>query len=185
MALQGHRIKSDVDSLFVVTMEMNTTDELRHILLGLRADEEPKGIGVAGYRVSCRRDSFDVLESAKEALAFILTFNIGIESACDEDRQGPDADDIRLLLQENLTGQLSKWYRQKFELSASETDVDCVSAFSWGRDWRWWDAQIRTDNDFLLLLDVSGWPCSGLSALRRLLEKCGAESVDEIPKEEW
>lgn len=167
-------------------MDMNTTDELRHILLGLRADERPQGFGIAGYRVSCRRDSFDVLESVKEALAFILTVKIGIESACGEDGNGADADAIRLLLEENVTKELAEWYRQKFDLRADDTAADyVVSGFGRGRDWCWWDARIRTDNDFLLLLDVSGWPCSGLIALRSLLGKCGAESVDEIPEAEW
>jgi hypothetical protein len=167
-------------------MDMNTTGELRHILLGLRADEEPQGFGIAGYRVSCRRDPFEVLESVKEALAFILTVKIGIESASDEDVNGADTDGIGLLLEEQVTKELADWYRQKFDLRVDDNGADqVVSGFGRGRDWCWWDAFIRTDNDFLLLLDVSGWPCSGLTALRSLLEKCGAESMDEIPKEEW
>lgn len=166
-------------------MDINTKDELRRLLLGLRADEEPQGIGIAGYRVACRRDSFEVLECLKETLAFILTFHMGMESASDADGESIETDDVHLLLQEHVMRQLSEWYRQKFGLSATDTGSDHVSGFSWGRDWRWWDWRIRTDNDFLLLLEVSGWPCSGLTALRSLLEKCGAESMDEIPQEEW
>lgn len=166
-------------------MDMNTTAELRHILLGLRADEQPQGFGIAGYRVSCRRDSFDVLESVKGALAFILTCYIGMKPSFDADGEDPDTHTIHLALQEQVTKELAVWYRQKFDLSADDKGADCVSGFGWGRDWRWWDARIRTDNDFLLLLDVSGWPCSGLTALRSLLEKCGAESMDEIPEKEW
>jgi hypothetical protein len=167
-------------------MNMNTATELRRLLLGLLPGEEPQGIGIAGYRVSCRRDSFEVLESIKEALAFILTFKIGIDSACAEDRDATDTDTLRLLLEEQVTRQLSEWSRGKFDLSANDTDANhYLSGFGWGRDWHWWDAQIRTDNDFLLLLEVSGWPCSGLTALRSLLGKCGAESMDEIPEEKW
>lgn len=173
------------DLLLVVTMNLNATEELRHLLLGLRADDEPRGFGIAGYRVSCRRDSYDVLESLKEALAFILICHIGLEPAFDADEDGTHTHELQLLLQEHVTKQLSEWYRQKFDLRPNDTDANYVNGFGWGRDWRWWDARIRGDNDFLLLLDVSGWPCSGLTALRSLLEKCGAESMDEIPEEEW
>lgn len=163
-------------------MDMNPTDELRRLLSGVRADEEPRGIGIAGYRVSCRRDSFAVLESLREALSFILTVKLGIEFVSNYDGVGAD---VSLLLEEQVTKQLAEWYRQRFGLRADDTAAGCVSGFGRGRDWHWWDWRIRADNEFLLLLEVSGWPCSGLMALRSLLEKCGAESMDEIPTEEW
>ena len=166
-------------------MDMNTNDELRHLLLGVRADEAPQGFGIAGYRVSCPRDSFAVLESARETLTFILTCKLGVETASTEGSAQPDLYDVSLLLEERVTQELSAWYRQRFNLEPNDSSADCVRGFGRGRDWQWWDARIRADNDFLLLLDVSGWPCSGLTALRNLLEKCGAESMDEMPEEEW
>jgi hypothetical protein len=166
-------------------MNSNSTDELRRLLLGLRVDEEPQGIGIAGYRVTCRRDSFVVLESVKEALAFILTCYIAVKPTFDVDGDGANTHAIHLLMEEHLTKELAAWYRQKFDLSANDTDGNYMRGFGWGRDWRWWEARVRTNNDFLLLLEVSGWPCSGLTALRSLLEKCGAESMDELPQEEW
>jgi hypothetical protein len=166
-------------------MDTNTRDELRHLLLGLRPEEEPKGFGIAGYRVTCRRDSSDVLECVKETLEFILTFHLGMVTAANIENDLTDPDDIILLLEEQVMSQLTEWYRQRFSLSANDTSADCVRGFSWTRDWRWWDWRIRTERDFLLLLDVSGWPCSGLTALRSVLSQCGAESMDEIPLEQW
>jgi len=166
-------------------MDTNTKDELRHLLLGSRAEEGPTGLGLAGYRVTCRRDSSDVLECVKETLEFILTFYLGMVTAANLEHDLTDPDDILFLLQEQSMSQLKEWYQQRFSLSADDTNADCVRGFMWTRDWRWWDARIRTDRDFLLLLDVSGWPCSGLTALRSVLYKCGAESMDEIPKEQW
>jgi len=166
-------------------MDMDTTDELRHILLGLRAGEKPRGFGIAGYRVTCRRDSYEVLESVKEALTFILTVKIGIESGLAQDEGRTDAERVGLILEETVIKQLSEWYRHRFNLQGTENGADYVSGFGRGRDWSWWEARIRSDNDFLLLLEVSGWPCSGLTALRSLLEKCGAESMEEIPEQEW
>jgi len=166
-------------------MDTNTKHELRHLLLGLRTGEKPTGFGIAGYRVICRRDSSDVLESVKETLEFILTFHLGMVTAANLENDLTDPDDILFLLREQVFGQLKEWYRQRFSLSADDTNADCVRGFIWTRDWRWWDARIRTDKDFLLLLDVSGWPCSGLKALRRVLYECGAESMDEIAEAEW
>jgi hypothetical protein len=166
-------------------MDTNTRDELRRLLLGLRTDEAPKGFGIAGYRVTCRRDSFAVLECVRETLEFILTFHLGMVTASDIENDLTDPDDILRLLQEQVMSQLMEWYRQKFSLSSNDTNADCVRGFTWSRDWRWWDARIRTEGDFLLLLDVSGWPCSGLTALRSVLYRCGVESMDEIPLEQW
>jgi hypothetical protein len=166
-------------------MDTNTKDEVRRLLVGLRTDEGPKGFGVAGYRVTCRRDSFAVLECVRETLAFILTFHLGMVTASNIENDLTDPDDITLLLQEQVMSQLTEWYRQRFNLSANDTSVDCVRGFTWSRDWRWWDWRIRSEEDFLLLLDVSGWPCSGLTPLRSVLYQCGAASMDEIPEAEW
>lgn len=166
-------------------MDTDTTAELRHIILGLRDGEEPGGLGIAGYRVTCRRDSYEVLESVKEALTFILTIRIGIETGLAQDEGQADAERIGLILEETVIKQLSEWYRHRFNLPEHDNGADHVRGFGRGRDWSWWDARIRTDNEFLLLLQVSGWPCSGLTALRSLLEKCGADSMDELPEKDW
>jgi hypothetical protein len=166
-------------------MDTNTKDELRRLLLGLRTEEEATGIGIAGYRVTCRRDSSDVLECVKETLEFILTLHLGMVTAANIENDLTDPDDLLFLLQEPVMSQLAGWYRQKFSLDANDTNADCVRGFMWTRDWRWWDARLRTDKDFLLLLEVSGWPCSGLTALRRVLYESGAESIDEIAEAEW
>lgn len=126
-----------------------------------------------------------MLDCVKETLAFILTVHLGMESASDLNTEGDDDYDLLLLLREQVMNQLAEWYRQRFSLSAHDSDADCVSGFGSSRDWRWWDARVRTERDFLVMLDVSGWPCSGLTVLRRVLEKCGAESMDEIAKEQW
>ena len=166
-------------------MDTETTAELRHILLGLRAGEEPGGLGITGYRVTCRRDSYEVLESVKEALTFILTVRIGIETGSDQDEGQAAAERIGLILEETVIKQLSEWYRHRFNLKEHDNGAAEVRGFGRGRDWRWWDARILDDNEFLLLLQVSGWPCSGLTALRSLLENCGADSMDELPEKEW
>ncbi len=161
-------------------MDIHRRDELRHLVSGLRPDEAPQGFGIAGYRVSCRRDSYAVLESLTETLIFILTVHLGVELASD-----PQGDPNDYVLRDHVMNQLAAWYRQRFALGADHGDADCVSKFGIGRDWRWWEARILTDGDFLILLDVSGWPCSGLTALRSVLDKCGAESMTEIPKEQF
>lgn len=166
-------------------MDTNTRDELRRLLLGLRTDEEPAGFGIAGYPVICRRDSSEVLACVKETLEFILTFHLGMVTAANIENDLTDPDDILILLQEQVMSRLTEWYRQRFGLSADDTNADCVRGFIWTRDWRWWDARVLTDKDFLLMLDVSGWPCSGLTNLRKVLYDCGAESMDEIAKEQW
>jgi hypothetical protein len=164
---------------------MTTGDELRHILLGPHLDEKPAGLGIAGYRVTCAGDASEVLDRLREILAFILVTMSGIESVTSgESRASTKVAGDRLEgLQDLVDGELSQWLQHKVGQPIDRAKVQCVCSES--RDWRWWDSRLRRNGEFLLLLEVSGWPCSCLDALRAITRYCGGETFDEIPKEQW
>jgi hypothetical protein len=163
-------------------------NELRRLQNGRSADDKPSGTRIARLCVTCSTDPLEAVLGAKEVLKALdraalagwpqaqisPSFPAWFIAACAPESSRQDA--------EQWVAWWSKLSEKEKIKAEEEKDWSLESWLYWmepqNREWFWWDAQVETNPDRIILqLEVTAWPFSW-GALRWLLRTAGASGVE-------
>ncbi len=159
-------------------------NEIRRILDGPAADESPSGMGLVEYRIHSDGDISAVMKRIRHALVMLVS----VELVLDVSDSDTEMDEYQQWKHEEVDAyigrQLVCWFVEDVDKGADMGDVkSSIRYFGDGRDWCWWNISQLNEHDALLQIEISGFPISGLDALRWLCSHCGGSSLEALASE--
>jgi len=139
------------------------------------------GMGVVEYVIRSDAPVAPVIARVRHALIVLVSAEMMVDIAyeadeIDEWEQEPMDEAMSISMQAWLDSFLT-------ESAASDTD-GLARSFGYGRDWRWLAVQKTNEHEAVVSLVITGFPVSGLEALRTLCLQCGATAFEECDEDE-
>jgi hypothetical protein len=155
------------------------TREIKHLTLGATPDNI-QGINLISYRIICNEDAWNTLESVKQILIFINTAGLGFDSIIPE--FPPDPKNIWTeALRTQIYDEILQWLPTKLKQKVASSElIYAVQCLTGTRDWLWWDADILTETEMMVQLEIYGWPVSGIDAFKWLFIQFGANQIELV-----
>jgi len=134
------------------------------------------GADVMEYAMHSDAPVASVIARVRHALIVLVSAEMMVDIAyeadeIDEWEQEPMEEAMRISMQAWLDGFLPE---------SAASDIDGLACgFGSGRDWRWLAVQKTNEHEAVVSLAITGFPVSGLDALRTLCLQCGATAFEE------
>jgi len=134
------------------------------------------GMDVMEYVIHSDAPIAPVVVRVRHALIVLVSAEMMVDTAYEEDAIDEWEQET---MEEAMSISMQAWLDGFLPGTATPDIAGLARGFGDGRDWRWLAVQKTNEHEAVLYLAITGFPVSGLDALRTLCLQCGATAFEE------